>query len=232
MQLFVADCQSIVAGEWLTDAVINAAQVLLKEHFPEMGGLQRTTLGHTLTYAVERGEFVQIVNVRGNHWITVSNIGCQLNHLNVYDSIPHGDISLRAKQQIAALLFTQAKAITLNFPDVQVQRGSSDCGLFSIAFAMTLCTGFDPVEIKYDQKLFRDHLLQCIQNQHFTPFPCTVINKRPQAGHQQVVPLFCQCRQPEGGKMAQCDGCKEWYHDECANFPDDIESVAWFCPSC
>ena len=40
------------------------------------------------------------------------------------------------------------------------------------------------------------------------------------------------CRQPEGGKMAQCDGCKEWYHDEYANFPDDIESVAWFCPSC
>ena len=57
MQLFVADRQSIVAGEWLTDAVIDAAQVLLKEHFPEMGGLQRTTLGHTLTYAVERGEF-------------------------------------------------------------------------------------------------------------------------------------------------------------------------------
>ena len=93
-----SDRQSIVAGEWLTDAVIDAAQVLLKEHFPEMSGLQRTTLGHTLTYAVERGEFVQIVNVRGNHWITVSNIGCQLNHLNFYDSIPHGDISLRALQ--------------------------------------------------------------------------------------------------------------------------------------
>ena len=46
MQLFVADRQSIVAGEWLTGAVIDAAQVLLKEHFPEMGGLQRTTLGH------------------------------------------------------------------------------------------------------------------------------------------------------------------------------------------
>ena len=49
MQLFVADRQSIVAGEWLTDAVIDAAQVLFKEHFPEMDGLQRTTLGHTLT---------------------------------------------------------------------------------------------------------------------------------------------------------------------------------------
>ena len=48
-------------------AVIDAAQVLLKEGYPEIGGLQRTTLGHTLTYAVERGKFVQIVHVRGNH---------------------------------------------------------------------------------------------------------------------------------------------------------------------
>ena len=131
------------------------------------------------------------------------------------------------------MLFTQPKAITLNFPDVQVQRGSSDCGLFSIAFAVTLCTGFDPVEIKYAQKLFRDHLMQCIQNQHFTPFPCTVINKRSTASRTPASgTTFCQCRQPEGEKMAQCDGCKEWYHDECANFPEDIESVAWFCPSC
>ena len=45
-------------------SVIDAAQVLLKECFPEIGGLQRTTLGHTLTYAVEKGEFVQIINVR------------------------------------------------------------------------------------------------------------------------------------------------------------------------
>ena len=69
-------------------------------------------------------------------------------------------------------------------------------------FLLHLCTGFDLVEIKYDQKLFRDHLLQCIQNQHFTPFPCTVINKRPQAGHQLHASDICfhQCF----GQSSQC----------------------------
>ncbi len=47
--------------------VIDVAQELLKEHFPEIGGLQRTTLGQTLAFAVERGEFVQILNLRDNH---------------------------------------------------------------------------------------------------------------------------------------------------------------------
>ncbi len=69
-----------------------------------------------------------------------------------YDSIPDRDISSRAKLQIAALLCTEAKAITLKFPDVQIQHGVSDCGFFSIAFAITLCTGFYPAEIKYDQR--------------------------------------------------------------------------------
>jgi len=232
LQLFVSDRQSIVYGGWLTDAVIDAAQELIKERFPEIGGLQRTTLGQTLTYAVERGEFVQILNVRGNHWITISSIGCAPNHLNIYDSLPHGDVSSRAKQQIAALLCTRANAITLNFPDVQIQQGLSDCGFFSIAYALTLCTGFDPAEVLYDQRQFRNHLLQCIQNRYVTPFPCTLIKKRPQTGYSQVISIYCQCRQPENGKMAQCDKCEEWYHEECVNFPVNVNDISWFCPNC
>lgn len=107
--LYVSDRISITTGEWLTDAVVNCAQKLLKESYPLMGGLQMTTLGETLAYTVETGEFVQIVNMRQNHWITVSNIGCIPNHFNVYDSIPSGDVSLRAKQQICAMFLSDAR---------------------------------------------------------------------------------------------------------------------------
>lgn len=124
--LYVSDRLSIVYGEWLTDAVINCAQRLLKECYPLMGGLQPTTFGATLSYTVETGEFVQVIIVRGSHWITVSNIGCEPNSINIFDSIPYGDLSSRAREQIAALMFSDAKDIILKFPSVQC---GNDCGL-------------------------------------------------------------------------------------------------------
>ena len=50
-----------------------------------IGGLQKTGLGDTLTYRIETGEFVQIMNDSGTHWITVSKLDCLPNHFNVYD---------------------------------------------------------------------------------------------------------------------------------------------------
>lgn len=50
---------------WLTDAVINAAQTLLKRKYTYVGGRH-------LTFAIKRGTFVQILHVHGNHWITIS----------------------------------------------------------------------------------------------------------------------------------------------------------------
>ena len=136
LSLYASDRQSIKNGEWLTDAVINSAQTLLREQYPLIGGLQMTTLGHTLSYAIEKGEFVQVLNIRGSHWLTISNIGCKPNLINIYDSIPYGDISTRAKQQICALVFSDAAEITQLFKCAVTNRGGSDCGLYAIAFAM------------------------------------------------------------------------------------------------
>ena len=60
--LVCSDRQSLLAGEWLTDAIINCAQTLLKRSYPKMGGLQ---LGNTLAHTIERGEFVQIRRIIG-----------------------------------------------------------------------------------------------------------------------------------------------------------------------
>ena len=112
-----------------------------------------------------------------NHWITVTNIGCISSHIKVYDSIPSGNISSRAIQEICAMIFSDAKEITLNFPPVQSQRGGSDCGLFAIAFATTLCTGFDPVHLLYNQHRTastKDASLnfhaQCLKDSVYSPF--------------------------------------------------------------
>ena len=80
-------------GDWLTDSIISAGQKLLKDSFSHMGGLKPTTLGHTMGFSTATGEFVQILHVLNNHWLTVSNMGCPKGHVNVYDSIPNGDIT-------------------------------------------------------------------------------------------------------------------------------------------
>ncbi len=43
---------------WLTDSIVNAAQSLLKKVNPRMPGFQSVTLGHTMSFDVEPGEFV------------------------------------------------------------------------------------------------------------------------------------------------------------------------------
>ena len=61
--------------DWLTDRIIDVAQKLLHKPHPYIGSLWSSTLGETLALAVQRGDFVQILNVANSHWITVSNIG-------------------------------------------------------------------------------------------------------------------------------------------------------------
>ncbi len=62
--------------------------------------------------------------------------------------------------------------VTLNFfVEVEVQSGGSDCGLFSLAFAASLCAGEDPSQTSYSQHKFCHHLLVgCLEKEHHT-FP-------------------------------------------------------------
>ena len=64
--------QCILKAGWLTDEIINAGQNLLEKSYPAMGGLQNTVLGETLSFDICHGNFVQILNVGINHWITFS----------------------------------------------------------------------------------------------------------------------------------------------------------------
>ena len=52
----------------------------------------------------------------------------------MYDS-GEKHILYRNKDQVASLLFTEWSTIKIKFMNVQIQYGSSDCGLFAVAFA-------------------------------------------------------------------------------------------------
>ena len=121
-------------------------------------------------FAVQRGDFVQILNVANSHWITVSNIGFPAGMSRFLTAcLVHGDASVCTKEQIAALLCTKERQITLDYPAVQIQEGGSDCGVFAVAFATSLCTGDSPATITCHQPSLCRHLMKCLEKQ-ITPF--------------------------------------------------------------
>ena len=82
------------------------------------------------TFDVTLEEGVQILH-SGNHWLTISTV-------RVYDSL-HQTLPHSIKMQDAALLNTKDEKIVVHYANVQQQKNFSDCGLFAIAFAMSIC---------------------------------------------------------------------------------------------
>ena len=224
---------------WLSDTVIGAAQLLILQEFPHIACLQDPTVHKSLSFQILRGEFVQIIFVGGCHWCTVSNIGCGEGVDNVYDSM-YSSVSSATVKLIASLVFSPAEQLVVRMMDVGRQSNGSDCGVLAtcIAFAYDICIGNNPCKVKYDHRLIRQHLADCLEKCRLSCFP--VVGERRTVGvrHTQSVDLHCSCCLPEerGDKMAECDVCKTWYHQHCMDIPDNVfddkTEVLWKCKSC
>ncbi|MGH0174555.1 UNVERIFIED_CONTAM: hypothetical protein FKN15_001368 [Acipenser sinensis] len=135
---------NLVLGQhtWLGDEVMDHSQALLHRQYPQVGGLYAVTCLTQLTsFSSPAQGFVQILNVSGNHWVTVTNIGCEESTLNVFDSLGINN-NHDFRSQVLSLLQYSGKTVRIVWPHVQ-QQGCSDCGLFTIANSLTLCMGGD-----------------------------------------------------------------------------------------
>ena len=95
---------------WLDDSLISLGQNMLLKQHPQINGLQSTLLGQNFSFSPMPFEFVQILHEKGNHWITISTIGCPASTVNVYDSL-HGTLSMHNQGVIADILQTQKEFI-------------------------------------------------------------------------------------------------------------------------
>ena len=77
------------AQTWLSDTIFNAAQQLLKSS-NVITGIQNVLLGQTHSFAVELGEFVQILH---SHWHIVSTIGTKHAEVNIFLIVCTGSCS-------------------------------------------------------------------------------------------------------------------------------------------
>ena len=200
--------------------------MLIKEEFPKKQGIQDTLfLQHFDQYESGISQFVQIIHVNGNHWLCVSN-KFSPGTVDVYDCSPGNGIS-SLQRQVAVILNYLTFSFTMRQVEVQRQIGNADFGLFSIAFAYSLCYGVDPHTIHFNQCSMRAHFDSCVDKEKIDTFPTSCRSLRQITKNRiksvKVVHVLCTCRLPrdkantESGPMVKCLQCKDWYHSKCDN---------------
>ena len=223
---------------WLNDKIIQASQQLLAQQFPNTEGLQPPTLEQINGFEAHSGHFLQVLNVGRSHWIVVSNLGCERNVVNVYDTM-YMSLPSSTVDTIARLVFCPSPILTIRMVDVDLQRNSSDCGVLSVAIAYDLLASQAPCVAKYDHKLIRQHLCDCLSKCILSAFPAK--GERSLTGIQYKntiqVEIFCTCRLPEhpGEQWAECERCLGWFHRHCLDIPDSVfceTPELWECPTC
>ena len=128
--LQTADKIILQRGDELSDKHIQFAQKLIKEQFPVTCGLISTPLQEKCNNF--QGGSVQIIHcLRRHHWIAISNIGCNENSVNVYDSL-FPDVDGITCTLIRNMFGGDECKISMK--KVQVQSGIKDCGVFAIVF--------------------------------------------------------------------------------------------------
>ena len=245
LNLHMTDKEILQNGHWVNDRIILATFRVLKKdpRVRNLAGLQdvisATKHGYTNKENFER--FVQIVNVRGNHWVALSNVKTTADRVFIYDSY----VNLNRKkdaisyplnvEQCACQLIKPVAFVNMYVANVQQQKGGNDCGLFSIANAVALCFGIDPTTLKINQHTLSRVLIDCLYDQDFSSFINQV--SRPKNPPLQkylfewVCRVHCHCTMPDDGQlMVSCRKCKRWFHSQCeeGNFRDP----RWICRIC
>ena len=166
IQLLIEDKLMIEEEHQLNDCHINFAQAMLRTQFPKCDGLKNTLLQNQVRLTIAN-KIVQILHIRNNHWVVISNVHCSGDDLSVYDTV-YDDIDSSTIMALLSSIFEENINVSI-VPQVQKQQGDVDCGVFSIAIATSLLHDLAPGP--YKQSLLRPHLISCFENKAMIPFP-------------------------------------------------------------
>ena len=182
INLSLVDKNILSSGDLMNDKHINAAQILLKNQFPEACGLMDTLIvsnqlsGEGLpNINSSMTNIIQLHNLPG-HWLVSQSNG---QSVIVYDSLYPG-MTHPLTMQLVYLYKSIAKGglLLVKLRCCQKQAGFVDCGLFAIANAVSLANGIYPGAVIFQQSQMRQHLKQCLERKQLTMFPHEV-NKEP-----------------------------------------------------
>jgi len=223
---------------WLSSDEKDAASFYISQKFPHIDGFQSSLLYQTLhqggVVGTPQAPFVQILNINDNHWITASNLFCGPNELCLYDSL-NTIVNQQTKQKLSWLIRPKTPHFNIQKPAVQIQRSSSNCGLFALAFATVLGDGVKPEECQFVERNMRQTLYRAFQNKKAPVFAYKKIQAKPERETIQVE-VHCLCRTSHYNEvMVQCSNCNNWYHPNCVSVPHkalDTTAEEWNCEIC
>ena len=242
--LRLTDKKILEKGYWLNDRIILAVFKILLSHpcTAELGGLQ--DLIPVVKYGFKkenRKHFVQVMNVRGNHWITLSNIKSTAGDVCIYDSY----INLNRKgdkvsypvdvEQCACKMTSPVGFFNMVVVNIQQQKGCAACGLYAVSNTIALCFGKDPLTLRWNQEVIGANLMQLFVDRDFTKYLASTSKERDTPIQKYLFEwvcwVHCHCASPDDGQlMGECKKCKRWFHSSCEqgnyNDPD------WKCAPC
>ena len=220
-------------GLWLDDLTMNAVQTLLHNQYPTIDGFQSTTKISAGKGDILRGGAIQILHIRTNHWVCLA-VDKDKSGVRLFDSL-YSNIPVSVVDQIICLLHPQTDDIEIRSMKMQQQQGSSDCGLFAIAVATSLCHGEDPTVIRWRQSEMRPHLIECLESEIIVPFPKECSQEEEQGETKMVITqtVHCVCRRRKRRreKMIQCKNCSKLFHEKCVKLETPATSH-WNCNNC
>ena len=221
----------VPSGTWLGCDTITAFQRLLQNCHPYIDGLQDVLLSQTNGFDIIHSQFKYYRLPLGHY--SICNINSSDGVINWYDSL-HCNPGEKAQETIASIIHSARNEIVINVMNVQRQQNGSDCGVFALAFATTLCEGSDPTEMAYDHSKMRSHMASCFDALEPQPFPVVKQTTRRKTVLKSVAyKIYCQCRLPAKGKMICCLKCKKWFHCACVMVKkEEAEKMRWSCADC
>ena len=133
---------------------------------------------------------------------------------NMFDS-KFCKIPMDVKMQIAGFIVLH-QLMDLNKSSYKVRLDHRTVGVF----ATDLAFGLNPASHQYKQDQLQPHFIECLKSKQMTP--CPSINIQPGKSKTKVLVYILSLHDGKEQMMAQCTGCKQWYHKSCEKIPQAV----------
>ncbi|XP_063812453.1 uncharacterized protein LOC135050168 [Pseudophryne corroboree] len=165
------DRLTILNDQGISIPIIDAAQYILRKQF-NVEGLQPAVLGETGSFSSISGPSIQIHPDKDDKHFYVScfrNGQVQIADSDGWRLTPSGS---RQLQDLYQAVVPKDLLTNINILNVEQQRPDSmDCGLYSIANVVEFLFTGDFPRRRFSQRKLRQHLIKCLEDGEFTPFP-------------------------------------------------------------